>query len=79
MSQIKLIAASICFLTLIGCSNNPHDNRVLWGSGIGAVGGGLIGNAIGGNAASTAIGAAAGGVAGAAISSETSPYRNRRY
>lgn len=49
-------------LMLNGCANT-RQNRSLAGAGIGAVGGGLIGNAVGGTTG-TIIGAGAGAVGG---------------
>ncbi|HEV2614159.1 MAG TPA: YMGG-like glycine zipper-containing protein [Gammaproteobacteria bacterium] len=52
-------------LMLNGCADT-RTNRTLAGAGIGAVGGGLIGNAVGGSTG-TIVGAGAGAVGGGLI------------
>ena len=54
-------AAATAVMTLAGCASGPNQNL---GTAGGAVGGALIGNAIGGNTASTVGGAAIGGLIG---------------
>ena len=53
------IAASV--LSIAGCASGPNQSV---GIGAGAVGGALLGNVVGGNAASTLGGAAIGGLIG---------------
>lgn len=62
--KIRLLiatAAAASALTLAGCASGPNQNL---GTGVGAVGGALIGNAIGKNTAATVGGAAIGGIIG---------------
>lgn len=54
-------AAATGIMTLAGCAGGPNQQL---GTAGGAVGGALIGNAIGGNTASTVGGAAVGGLIG---------------
>jgi osmotically inducible lipoprotein OsmB len=53
--------AATTIVTLAGCAAGPNQQV---GVGAGAVGGALVGHAIGGNAASTVGGAAIGGLIG---------------
>lgn len=54
-------AAAAGIMTLAGCASGPNQNL---GTAGGAVGGALIGHAIGGNTAATVGGAAVGGLIG---------------
>jgi len=54
-------AAATSVMALAGCAAGPNQQL---GIGAGAVGGALVGNAIGGNTASTVGGAAIGGLIG---------------
>jgi len=54
-------AAATAILTLAGCAAGPNEQL---GTAGGAVGGAVLGNAIGGNTASTVGGAAVGGFIG---------------
>lgn len=54
-------AAATSVMTLAGCASGPNQNL---GTGVGVVGGALIGNAIGGNTGATVGGAAIGGIIG---------------
>jgi len=54
-------AAASAVVGLAGCASGPNQNL---GTAGGAVGGAIIGNAIGGNTASTVGGAAIGGIIG---------------
>ena len=61
-SRIFLAAGAMALATgLAGCAAGPNQQL---GIGVGAVGGALVGNAIGGNTASTVGGAAIGGLIG---------------
>lgn len=54
-------AVATCTLALAGCAAGPNQQL---GVGAGALGGAALGNAIGGNTASTVGGAAIGGLIG---------------
>ena len=72
-------AAATSVMTLAGCAAGPNQQL---GTGVGAVGGALVGNAIGGNTASTVGGAAIGGLIGNEVgrrSDERNYYNNRGY
>lgn len=71
-------AAASAVLALAGCAAGPNQQL---GTAGGAVGGALIGNAIGGNTASTVGGAAIGGLIGNQIgrhADERSYYRQQQ-
>ncbi|MDO9418041.1 glycine zipper domain-containing protein [Pararhizobium sp.] len=59
----KAIALVLVALAIAGCTNTER------GAGIGAVGGGLVGLAVTGDARGAAVGALAGGLGGALIGS----------
>jgi osmotically inducible lipoprotein OsmB len=71
-------AAATSVMTLAGCASGPNQNL---GTGVGAVGGALIGNAIGGNTASTVGGAAIGGIIGNQVgrNADERNYNNNYY
>ncbi|RZL95199.1 MAG: glycine zipper 2TM domain-containing protein [Variovorax sp.] len=71
-------AAATSVMTLAGCASGPNQNL---GTGVGAVGGALIGNAIGGNTASTVGGAAIGGIIGNQVgrNADERNYNNSYY
>jgi osmotically inducible lipoprotein OsmB len=69
-------AAAACVLTLAGCASGPNQNL---GTAGGAVGGALIGNAIGGNTASTVGGAAVGGLIGNQVGRSVDERNQRNY
>lgn len=74
-----MTAATISsLLTLVGCATGPNQQIGIAG---GAVGGALLGNAIGGNAASTVGGAAIGGLIGNEVgrNADQRNYDNRGY
>jgi len=59
---IATLILMVSTLTLMGCTS---DEKQMAGTGVGAVAGGVIGNAVsGGNAAATIGGAAVGGIVG---------------
>ena len=71
-------AAATSVITLAGCASGPNQNL---GTGVGVVGGALVGNALGGNTASTVGGAAVGGLIGNEVgrrSDERNYYNNNR-
>jgi osmotically inducible lipoprotein OsmB len=72
-------AAATSVMALAGCASGPNQNL---GTGVGAVGGALVGNAIGGNTASTVGGAAIGGIIGNQVgrnADERNYYNQQRY
>jgi uncharacterized protein YcfJ len=73
------LAAAALTLGVSACTNpdGTRDNRMT-GAAVGAVGGGLVGNALGGDSRSTLIGAAGGALAGGAIGS-AQDRNNRGY
>ncbi|WP_165900011.1 YMGG-like glycine zipper-containing protein [Borborobacter arsenicus] len=73
--------AALSAMVLAGCSATDQQiNRAGTGALIGAAGGALAGQAIGGNTKSTLIGAAGGAVVGGAVGAATAPQRqNCRY
>ncbi|CAN7323647.1 hypothetical protein LJR290_001717 [Variovorax sp. LjRoot290] len=74
-----MTAAAIgSLLTLAGCATGPNQQLGIAG---GAVGGAVLGNAIGGNAASTVGGAAIGGLIGNEVgrNADQRNYNNRGY
>lgn len=69
-----LAAVAASFLALGGCASGPNQGV---GIGAGAVGGALLGNVVGGNAASTLGGAAIGGLIGNEVG-RSADQRERR-
>lgn len=71
-------AAISSLLTLAGCAAGPNQQLGIAG---GAVGGAVLGNAIGGNTASTVGGAAIGGLIGNEVgrNADQRNYNNRGY
>jgi uncharacterized protein YcfJ len=69
--MIRIVAAGALVLGLAACTNpdGTRDNRMT-GATVGAVGGGLAGNLLGGDSRSTLIGAGAGALAGGAIGAQ---------
>ena len=66
MKNMKMIAAGMCFLTVVSCQTKQGTGALI-GGGAGAALGGIVGQIIGRNGKSTAIGAAVGAGAGALI------------
>ena len=65
MKNIRIITATIVCATtfgLVGCASHPSNRQV--GTGVGAVAGGLVGNAVFGGPVGTIGGAAAGALIG---------------
>jgi osmotically inducible lipoprotein OsmB len=69
-------AAATGIMTLAGCASGPNQNL---GTAGGAVGGALIGNAIGGNTAATVGGAAVGGLIGNQVGKSVDQRNQRSY
>jgi outer membrane lipoprotein SlyB len=76
MKANGLIAAALAALALSGCAQTESQQRAGTGALVGAAGGALVGQAIGGNTESTLIGAGAGALLGAVVGSSTAP-KNR--
>lgn len=69
-------AATAGIMTLAGCAGGPNQQL---GTAGGAVGGALIGNAIGGNTAATVGGAAVGGLIGNQVGRNIDERNQQRY
>ncbi len=82
----RLLALFALALFLFGCSGvplNPREKGVLWGGGLGAAGGALIGAATGSPGTGALIGGGAGALAGGLIGDyqmgqEVRSYRHAR-
>lgn len=61
-TKILMSVAAAALITLTGCSTNPTNAQI--GTGVGAVAGGLVGNAVLGGTLGTVGGAAAGALIG---------------
>jgi osmotically inducible lipoprotein OsmB len=61
-TKLILSTAAVALITLGGCSTNPTNAQI--GTGVGAVAGGLVGNAVFGSTLGTVGGAAAGALIG---------------
>ena len=61
-SKILISVAAAALLTLSGCGTSPTNAQI--GTGVGAVAGGLVGNAVLGGTLGTVGGAAAGALIG---------------
>ena len=72
-TKLLLAVAAASVMGLSGCASNPSNQQL--GTGVGAVVGGVAGNALFGNTAGTVGGAAA----GALIGNEAGKNRDRRY
>ena len=68
----SLAAAALLSLALAGCASHPTNAQI--GTGVGAVAGGVLGDAVFGNALGTVGGAAA----GALIGNEVGKRNDRR-
>lgn len=76
---ILLSLVIVTSISMPGCSNDHSENRILAGSAMGAVAGGLIGGAVSKNrGAGAAIGAAVGGITGGVVASETDPRKKNK-
>lgn len=61
-AKILISVAAAALVTLAGCSTSPSNAQI--GTGVGAVAGGLVGNAVLGGTLGTVGGAAAGALIG---------------
>ncbi len=76
IQMTTLVLASISLIGMTGCMETGAEQGAL----IGAGGGALLGQAIGGDTKSTMIGAALGGITGAAIGDyQDKQHPNRQY
>ena len=75
MSLSKLATAGAVLMTLAvtACSQTAQQQRATGGAALGAAGGALVGQAIGGNTESTLIGAGAGALLGAVLATSGGP------
>lgn len=71
-----LIAAVVGAFALVGCAHRPPSNAQV-GTGVGAVAGGLLGNAVFGSTLGTVGGAAAGALIGNQVG-QNSDYNDGR-
>lgn len=80
MNLMKLATASAVLMTLAiaACSQTPQQQRATGGAALGAAGGALVGQAIGGNTESTLIGAGAGALLGAVLATSSGPQPRDR-
>ena len=77
-----LVVAFATLVSLAGCSGEPLSTRekgTLIGGGTGAVGGALVGAAVGHPGAGAAIGGLGGAAAGYAIGNHEQNEQDRRY
>ncbi len=72
-----LVAAVVGAFALGGCAHRPPSNAQV-GTGVGAVAGGLLGNAVFGSTLGTVGGAAAGGLIGNQVGQNSDYYDGRR-
>ena len=72
-----LIAAVVGAFALGGCAHRPPSNAQV-GTGVGAVAGGLLGNAVFGTTLGTVGGAAAGALIGNQVGQNSDYYDGRR-
>ena len=72
-----LIAAVVGAFALGGCAHRPPSNAQV-GTGVGAVAGGLLGNAVFGSTLGTVGGAAAGALIGNQVGQNSDYYDRRR-
>ncbi|MDO8719281.1 MAG: glycine zipper 2TM domain-containing protein [Polaromonas sp.] len=61
-TKILISVAAAALMAMTGCTTNPTNAQI--GTGVGAVGGGLLGNAVFGGTLGTVGGAAAGALIG---------------
>lgn len=73
--SLYLLAALGGALTLGGCAHHPSNAQI--GTGVGAVAGGLVGDAVFGSTLGTVGGAAAGALIGNQVGKNNDGYRGR--
>ncbi|MPN58568.1 hypothetical protein SDC9_206275 [bioreactor metagenome] len=80
MKNIRIIlstAACAATLGLVGCASHPTNSQI--GTGVGAVAGGLVGDAVFGSTLGTVGGAAAGALIGHEVGKNSDRDRRRGY
>lgn len=80
MNLMKFATAAALVMTLgiAACSQTAQQQRATGGAALGAAGGALVGQAIGGNTESTLIGAGAGALLGAVLATSGGPQPRDR-
>ncbi|MDR7035178.1 MULTISPECIES: YMGG-like glycine zipper-containing protein [unclassified Mesorhizobium] len=73
LTRTTAVAAAIAISFLAGCAQTEQQQRATGGAALGAVGGALVGQAIGRNTESTLIGAGAGALLGAVVATSSGP------
>lgn len=72
---VGMIAILALIFTVTGCTTTPAQEGAMWGGGIGAIAGQLIG----GDTESTLIGAGAGALGGAILNDHMKNQENKAY
>lgn len=67
----SFLLAVVCAVSLTACSSMNKQEKTLTGAGVGAVAGGVVGDALFGSTLGTVAGAAGGAIAGGAIGNHT--------
>jgi len=77
IARFAAIGAALLATTLAGCSEttSPQERSAGTGALVGAAGGALVGQALGGNTRSTIAGAGAGALLGAVVGTAAAPRR----
>lgn len=80
IKKMAVVAAIMLTTALAGCSEttSPQQQRAGTGALVGAAGGALVGQALGGNTRSTVAGAAGGALLGAVVGTATAPRQDTR-
>lgn len=78
LTKFATAAALMMTLGIAACSQTPQQQRGTGGALLGAAGGALVGQAIGGNTESTLIGAGAGALLGAVLATSGGPQPRDR-
>ena len=78
-ARFAVIGMAVLAAALTGCSEttSPQDRSAGTGALVGAAGGALVGQALGGDTKSTVIGAAGGALLGAAVGTAAAPRGGR--
>jgi len=78
LSRLATAGAVLMTLAITACSQTAQQQRATGGAALGAAGGALVGQAIGGNTESTLIGAGAGALLGAVLATSGGPQPRDR-
>lgn len=78
LAAASVTAVIVAFGTLTGCASHAQEGAA-WGSGIGAIGGAIIGHQSGHGLEGAAIGAGAGALGGYIVGNEQDKAEDRRY